>query len=198
VSLEQAQAFVIFAVVAAITPGPSNVMLTATGANVGVLRGLPCQLGVGAGMGLMMSVVAFGLGSLVLGSPLVAEALKWCGAGFLLWLSWRIATAGRSDSSYGGRPIGFLSAALFQWMNPKAWLVSTSAASTYLQADAGTAFTQSISIGVLFVAAAVPSGFVWLAASVALQRFLRSPRRLRIFNLTMATALAGSVIWIVW
>lgn len=197
-SLEQAQAFVIFAFVAAITPGPSNVMLTATGANVGVLRGLPCLLGVGAGMGLMMSLVAFGLGSVVLGSPLVAGALKWCGAAFLLWLSWRIATAGGSDSVYGGRPIGFVGAALFQWMNPKSWLVSTSAAGTYLQADGAAAFTQAAAIGALFVATAIPSCFVWLAAGVAIQRFLRSTRRLRIFNITMAATLASSVIWIVW
>lgn len=197
-SFEQVQAFVIFAVVAAITPGPSNVMLTATGANVGVVHGLPCLLGVGVGMGLMMSLVAFGLGSLVLGSPLVAGALKWCGAGFLLWLSWRIASAGQSTSPYGGRPIGFVGAALFQWMNPKSWLVSTSAASTYLQADAGAAFTQSVSIGALFLAAAIPSGFVWLAAGVGVQRILSSRRRLRIFNIVMAATLASSVIWFVW
>ena len=197
-SLEQAQAFIIFAVVAAITPGPSNVMLTATGANVGVLRGLPCLFGVGAGMGLMMFVVAFGLGALFLGSELIAEGLKWCGAAFLLWLSWRIASAGSSDSTNRGRPIGFTGAALFQWLNPKSWLVATSAAGTYLQADGETAFTQAAAIGALFVAAALPSGFVWLAAGLAIQRMLRSPRRLRIFNVAMGSLLAGSVIWFVW
>src|SRR2546425_3646741 len=113
---EQAVAFLLFAVAAAGTPGPSNVLLTATGANVGVLRGLPCLLGVGVGMGLMMSLVAFGLGSLVLGSSLVAAALKWCGAAFLLWLSWRIATAEKSALQDSGQPIGFVGAALFQWM----------------------------------------------------------------------------------
>src|SRR5687767_12811219 len=92
---EQALAFVLFAIVAAITPGPSNIVLASTGANVGVLRGLPCLLGVTLGMGLMMFIVAFGLGSLVLGSPFLLTGLKWCGAGFLLWLSWKIATSGR-------------------------------------------------------------------------------------------------------
>lgn len=196
-TFEQAQAFVVFAVVAAVTPGPSNVMLTAVGASVGVLRGLPCLLGVGAGMGLMMALVAFGLGSLVLGSPLVAEALKWCGVAFLLWLAWKIATASGNGSPYGGRPVGFVGAALFQWLNPKAWLVTTSAAGTYLQPDAGSALTQSVSLGALFLAAAVPSGFVWLAAGVGLQRVLGSPRRLRIFNLAMGAMLAGSVVWFI-
>lgn len=197
-SVEQAHAFFVFAVVAAITPGPSNVMLAATGANVGVLRGLPCLLGVGAGMGLMMFLVALGLGSLVLGSQPVAAALKWCGAGFLLWLSWKIATAGTTVAPKGGRPIGFIGAALFQWLNPKSWLVSTSAAGTYLQSDAGTAFTQSVAIGALFLAAAIPSGFVWLAAGVALQRVLDSPRRLRTFNIAMGMLLASSVVVFLW
>ena len=197
-TFEQVQAFIVFAVVAAITPGPSNVMLAATGASVGVLRGMPCLLGVGAGMGLMMSLAAFGLGSLVLGSAILAEALKWCGAGFLLWLSWRIATAGKSDSRYSGRPIGFVGAALFQWLNPKSWLVSTSAVGTYFQADGGTALMQSVSIGALFVAAALPSGFVWLATGVGLQRMLVSPRRLRIFNIATGSILASSVLWFLW
>ena len=197
-STEQVQAFLVFAVVAAITPGPSNVMLTATGANVGVLRGLPCLFGVSAGMGVMMSLVAFGLGALVLGHPLVLAVMKWCGAAFLLWLSWKIATAGKGDAADGGRPVGFVGAALFQWINPKSWLVSASAAGTYLQADAGTAVAQSLAIGALFVAAALPSGFVWLAAGVGLQRVLDSPRRLRAFNVVMGAMLASSVIWFVW
>lgn len=196
--IEQVQAFLVFAVVAAITPGPSNVMLTATGANVGVLRGLPCLFGVSAGMGVMMSLVAFGLGALVLGHPLVLGAMKWCGAAFLLWLSWKIATAGKGAATQGGRPVGFVGAALFQWINPKSWLVSASAAGTYLQADAGTAVAQSLAIGALFVAAALPSGFVWLAAGVGLQRVLDSPRRLRTFNIAMAAMLAASVLWFVW
>ncbi len=55
-----------------------------------------------------------------------------------------------------------------------------------------------LAIGALFVAAALPSGFVWLAAGVGLQRVLDSPRRLRAFNVVMAAMLATSVIWFVW
>ena len=84
---ERALAFVLFAIVAAITPGPSNVVLATTGANVGVRRGLPWLVGVAIGMGLLMFVVAFGLGSLVLENSLMLAALKWSGVGFLLWLS---------------------------------------------------------------------------------------------------------------
>src|SRR5437879_231968 len=120
---EQAVAFLLFAVAAAGTPGPSNVLLTATGANVGVLRGLPSLLGVTIGMGVMMFVVAFGLGSVVLANPAVLRALNWIGAAFLLWLAWKIATAGRGDAAAGRKPVGFIGAAAFQWINPTSGLV---------------------------------------------------------------------------
>src|SRR6478672_2095390 len=117
---EQAIAFFLFSVVAAGTPGPSNALLTATGANVGVVRGLPALLGVALGMGAMMFAVGFGLGALILENPLVAEIAKWSGAAFLLWLAWKIATAGGHGPG-SGRPIGFAGAAAFQLVNPKSW-----------------------------------------------------------------------------
>src|SRR5215831_5671959 len=160
---EHALAFCLFAIVAAITPGPSNLILTSTGAHVGVLRGLPCLCGVALGMGLMMFLVAFGLASLVLEHTMIVHALKWCGVGVLLWLSWKIATAGRSGATTDKAFVGFWGAAAFQWVNPKSWLVSASAVGTYLHADAGSVFVQSLSFGLLFVLAALPSGFVWLA-----------------------------------
>ena len=194
---EGAVAFLLFAVVAAGTPGPSNLLLTATGANVGVLRGLPCLFGVSAGMGVMMFVVAFGLGSVVLANPTVLRVLNWIGAGFLLWLSWKIATAGRSDEAAGGKPVGFVGAAAFQWVNPKSWLVCASAASTYLGAASGSALGQATAFGTLFVLASLPCCFVWLAFGATAQRFLRTERARRAFNIAMGALLAGSVVLIV-
>jgi threonine/homoserine/homoserine lactone efflux protein len=191
---EQAFAFFAFAVVAAITPGPSNVMLTAAGANAGVLRGVPALLGVCLGMASMMFAVAFGLGSLILDHPAVLQAMKWGGAAFLLWLAWKIATAKGAGGDGGARPVGFVAAAAFQWVNPKAWLACASAAATYLRADAGGAFAQSLLFAALFAAATLPSGFVWLGFGVGVRRWLASPRALRAFNLTMGALLAASVI----
>jgi threonine/homoserine/homoserine lactone efflux protein len=190
--------FLLFAVVAAVTPGPSNIMLTAAGAQAGVLRGLPCLLGVTTGMGVMMFVVPLGLGSIVLGHPLILKALHWGGAAFLLWLSWRIA-ASRSgiDSAPDREPIGYLGAAIFQWINPKSWLVTASAAGTFLSADAGSPIAVAASLGSLFVLAALPSGFLWLAFGAAVQHVLRSRRRLRIFNIAMGALLALSIVLIV-
>jgi threonine/homoserine/homoserine lactone efflux protein len=197
-TVEQAIAFFLFAIVAAITPGPSNLILTSTGATVGVLRGLPCLGGVAIGMGLMMFLVAFGLGSLVLESPVILQVLKWCGIGFLLWLSWKIASAGRSEATGDKGHVGFWQAAAFQWVNPKSWLVCASAVGTYLQANTGSAFEQSISFGVLFVLAALPSCFVWLAFGAAFQRVLHTERALRTFNVAMGALLAGSVLLFIW
>ncbi|HKB47089.1 MAG TPA: LysE family translocator [Ktedonobacterales bacterium] len=194
---EQALAFFVFSVVAAGTPGPSNALLTATGANVGVRRGLPALFGVGAGMGLMMFLVAFGLGSVILGNPLVLTIVKWCGAAVLLWLAWKIATAHGASTTTGGKPVGFFGAAAFQWVNPKSWLICTSAAATYLDQRAGSALGQSIAFAVTFVVAALPSIFPWLAFGAVMQRWLRSDRSRRIFNGAMGVLLAASVLLII-
>jgi len=191
-------AFLLFTVVAAGTPGPSNIMLTAAGAQAGVLRGLPCLFGVTTGMGLMMVLVPFGLGSLVLRHPLVLKALNWGGAAFLLWLSWRIAiSSSRIDAPPGRSPVGFLGAAAFQWVNPKSWLVTASAASTFLNAEAGSPILQAASLGILFFLGACPSCFLWLAFGATLQRVLRSDRSLRMFNIVMGALLALSIALIV-
>jgi threonine/homoserine/homoserine lactone efflux protein len=193
-TLEQAVAFFVFSVVAAATPGPSNALLTTTGAHVGVVRGFPTLLGVSAGMGLMMFVVAFGLGTVILDNPFVLTAVKWCGAAVLCWLAWKIATAGRPSAATSSKPIGFVGAAAFQWINPKSWLVCASAAATFLDQRAGSAFGQSAAFGLTFVLASLPSCFPWLAFGAVLQRLLRTERTLRVFNIAMGALLAASVI----
>jgi threonine/homoserine/homoserine lactone efflux protein len=195
---EQIAAFFVFALVAAITPGPSNVLLTATGMQVGLLRGLPCLFGIGAGMGSMMFLAAYGFGALVLQHPQVMQAVRWLGAAFLLWLAWKIATAPVGSDKDGAlpRPTGFLGAALLQWVNPKAWLVSAGAVAAYLPGEAESALLRATTFTLVFVSAALPSSFVWLAFGAAAQRFLREPRRQRGFNLAMGLALAASVVMI--
>lgn len=194
----QAIAFLIFALVAAITPGPSNLILTSTGASVGLLRGLPCLGGQVIGMGFMIFLVAFGLGNVVLASPAIIAILKWGGVAFLLWLAWKIATAGRSDATTAKHSLGFWGLAAFQWINPKSWLVSVGAVSTYLHPTAGTVFTQALGLGLLFLIAALPSCFVWLAFGASLQRLLYRERSARIFNVAMGVLLAGAVLLFIW
>lgn len=199
-TLEQSAAFFLFALVAAITPGPSNVLLVATGAQAGFRRGLPCLFGVSAGMGAMMFLAALGLGSLVLAWPQLMLLARYAGAAFLLWLAWKIASApplAEDGAAEPPRPVGFLGAALLQWVNPKAWLVSLGAVATYLQVTETAALWHSLVFALVFalvfVAAALPSGLLWLVFGAAAQRLLRQPRRQRIFNIAMGLALAASV-----
>ena len=190
----QTFAFLLFAVVAAITPGPSNLLVTSTGAAVGLLRGLPCLGGVVIGMGLLMFLVAFGLGGILLASPALFLILKLSGIGFLFWLAWQIASARHSDAIAERQPLGFVGAAAFQWINPKSWLVSVSAVSAYVHPKVGNILWQAVILGLLFMVAALPSCFVWLAFGASLQRWLRTERTTRIFNVSMGILLVGAVL----
>jgi threonine/homoserine/homoserine lactone efflux protein len=193
-TLEQAMAFFMFSVAAAGTPGPSNALLIATGANVGVRRGLPCLFGVAIGMGLMMFVVAFGLGTVILRNPVVLNGVKWCGAAVLGWLAWKIATAGHGDT-VGGPPVGLLGAAAFQWINPKSWLCAPARPRPF---DKGRQRAGPVRrLGLTFVLASLPSCFPWLAFGAVLQRVLHGERARRIFNGVMGALLAASVILII-
>lgn len=194
---EQAAAFFLFSVVAAVTPGPSNVLLAAAGANLGLRSGLACLFGVSAGMGSMMLTMASGIAGLVLRAGPVLPVVKFGGAAFLLWLAWRIATARQGDASPAPRGFGFLEAAALQWVNPKAWIVSAGAAATFLDPAPGSALLQAAVFAAVFVTAALPCGFIWLAAGAGIQRLLRSERRRRGFNIAMGAALAASVVTIV-
>ena len=197
-TLDQALPFLIFSLVAAITPGPSNVMITATGSAAGIVRGLLCVVGAAAGMAALLFAAAMGLGQLILGQPEILRVMNWCGAAFLLWLAWKIATSGRASESAEAKPVGFFSAAFFQWVNPKGWLVAVGAAGTYLQPEANSQLLQALVFAALFFTVALPSGFLWLVLGASMQSWLRDERSARIFNGVMALALATSVVMIFW
>jgi threonine/homoserine/homoserine lactone efflux protein len=112
-------------------------------------------------------------------------------------MAWRIATVSGSDAVATRKPVGFVGAAAFQWINAKSWLVCASAAGAYLSAASGNALAQAMAFGALFILASLPCCFVWLAFGATAQRFLRTGRARRTFNIAMAVLLAGSVVLIV-
>ena len=189
----QVIAFVTFSAVVAGTPGPSNALLTAVGARVGVRHGLPSLLGQVTGMGAMLFAITLGLGNVLLAHPLALQILKWGGAAMLCWMAWKIATAAHAEGA-ANAPAGFLGMAAFQWMNPKGWLISVAAIATFLDRRAGDALAQAAIFASLFALTALPSCLPWLAFGAAFQRFLRSPRAWRIFTVAMAALLAASTI----
>lgn len=184
-----------FAFVSSITPGPNNMMLLASGVNYGFLRSIPHMLGVGFGFVAMLLIVGLGLGQVIMGNPGVHLTLKVASVAYLLWLAWKIATSGpvAIDGAQGSsRPMTFLQAALFQWVNPKAWAMALTAVAAYTQP---TNYMQSLlMVGIVFGLVNIPSNATWTGCGVALGRVLRDPRHVRIFNVTMAVLLVASIV----
>ena len=119
-------AFVLFAFVSSITPGPNNTMLLASGVNFGFRRSMPHALGISIGFMLLVICVGLGLGEVFKLFPWAYTLLRYVGAAYLLYLAWKIANAGgMSDNpDEHGKPMTFLGAAAFQWVNPKAWIMA--------------------------------------------------------------------------
>ena len=192
--LDTVLAFALFAFAAAITPGPSNALLMATGAAVGVARGLPCALGVASSMGVMLAAAAAALrgGGEVLGDPRFAIVVRIAGSAVLLWLAWRIASAPPDAPLQARRPAGFVGAAAMQWFNPKSWLVATGAAAAFTVAGRPPALQAAV-LGTVFFVVALPCNGLWLAAGSAIGRRLNDRRRRRAFNVAMGALLAASI-----
>ena len=170
-SLDQIIAFAIFAAVAAGTPGPSNVMLTAVGASVGWLRGLRCLFGVAAGMGALIFVSAFGLGGFLLAFPMAVPVMKAAGTLFLIYLAWKIATSTGVPQANNDGAVGFWQAAGFQWINPKAWMAGIGAAAS-LGAVHENVLRDSAMLGAIFAAVGLVVCVPWLAFGSLIRRVL--------------------------
>jgi threonine/homoserine/homoserine lactone efflux protein len=188
--------FTLFAIAGSVTPGPNNVMLTASGANFGFRRTLPHILGVCIGFPLMVAAIGIGLGRVFEEVPVVHSVLKVAGSAYLLWLAWRVASAGAAEpGDAGARPLSFLEAAAFQWINPKAWIMATGAISTFTLAGEAM-LPQVLTIAAIFTVISVPSATVWTLLGIGIARLLKSPLGLRLFNFAMGGLLALSVAWI--
>ncbi|MCB9949244.1 MAG: LysE family translocator [Rhodospirillaceae bacterium] len=184
-------ALVAFAFVTSITPGPNNLMLMASGANFGFRRTVPHMLGVGLGFVFMLVVLGAGLVQVFDAFPQAYTVLKVCSVAYLLYLAWKIANAAPPQAAdRAGTPITFLQAALFQWVNPKAWAMALTAVSVY-------APTQSLgaiaAVAAVFGAINLPTVSSWTVLGQQMRRVLTSPRRLRVFNIVMALLLVASL-----
>lgn len=185
-------ALAVFAFVTAITPGPNNMMLLASGVNFGVRRTVPHLLGISGGLAFMMLLVGFGIGQLFQRFPALTPALKVASAIYMTWLAWKIANATpRTNADAAGKPFTFLEAAAFQWVNPKAWSICLSAIAAYAIADR-YALSMAI-VTVTFAVVNVPSMGLWAVSGAALRDLLADPRKLRIFNGLMALALLATL-----
>jgi threonine/homoserine/homoserine lactone efflux protein len=185
-------ALFVFALVASITPGPNNTMVLASGLNFGVRRSVPHMLGIAIGFTLMVFIVGFGLGQIFTAYPLIYTVLRFVGGAYMLWLAWKIANAGPvSEGKAAGKPLSFLQAVLFQWVNPKAWVIAISANATY--GIVGRPFLSAVIVAGAFALCSVPSNGIWVMFGAGLRKVLCDPKTLRIFNVAMAVLLIASL-----
>ena len=184
-----------FAFVASITPGPNNLMLLSSGVKFGFRRTIPHMLGIGFGFVAMLLVIGFGLGQLLQVEPRIYQVLRVACLIYLLWLAWKIASSeplGSEQSNARTAPLNFTQAALFQWLNPKAWAMCLTATTAYTVADN---YIPSLLIAALiFGLINLPSVSVWTLFGVGLRQFLQDPVKVRIFNIAMAFLLLLSVL----
>ncbi|WP_282606567.1 LysE family translocator [Pelagibius sp. Alg239-R121] len=187
-------ALLVFAFVSSITPGPNNVMLLASGVNFGFWRTVPHMFGIAAGFGSLLLCVGFGLGALLTGFPALGIVLKVLGGSYLLYLAWRIAMSrsmGGAKTTTGRDPMTFAAAAAFQWVNPKAWMMSVTAMSVYSSPDAP--YLSVFLVAAAFVVVNFPSVSTWVGFGTVLRAFLADPNRLKWFNIAMGSLLALTI-----
>ncbi|MBV7484264.1 LysE family translocator [Bordetella sp. BOR01] len=182
----------LFALVSSITPGPNNIMLASSGLTFGFRRTIPHMLGVNLGFTVMLVLVGLGLGTMFQQFPWLYTVLKYAGALYLLYLAWKIALSGPMDTgSQRGRPFTFLQAALFQWVNPKAWVMAVGVIATYTP-QAGFYWNLALAAAVCCLVN-LPSIGIWAAFGAGLQKWLHRPLAIRLFNVAMALLLVASL-----
>ncbi|WP_137701104.1 LysE family translocator [Marimonas lutisalis] len=184
-------ALALFAFVSSITPGPNNLMLMASGANFGFRRTIPHMLGIGIGFTVMVVLVGVGLIRVFDAWPVGHVILTVFSVSYLLWLAWMIAHAAPPEArDGGGKPLSFLQAALFQWVNPKAWSMALTAVSLYAPERSLAAIGL---VAVVFGAINLPTVSTWTVLGQQMRRVLTNPARLRAFNWTMAVLLVATL-----
>ncbi len=199
---------VLYALVTSITPGPNNMMLMASGANFGVRRTLPHVAGVVGGFATLLLAAGLGVASLFALVPALKAVMRAVMAAWILWLAWKLARlpvdgaqaadapspardGERRDRPRDVRPMGLMAAMLFQWINPKAWAMVLGATALYL--PPAHDLVDLFLMAAIYALVMLPCVMLWVLAGRQLQRWLRSPRRQRAFNVTAAALLVSSL-----
>lgn len=190
-NIEIIPALALFAFVSSATPGPNNLMLMASGANYGFRRTVPHMLGISIGFMVLMLLTGIGLVQVFDIYPVSYTILKVLSVIYMLYLAWKIANAAPvKERKVTGKPMTFLQAAAFQWVNPKAWAMALTAITVYV-ADGGA--IMLLVAAVIFACVNLPSVTIWTVLGQQMARFLTNPNRLRAFNWTMAALLIASL-----
>lgn len=188
----------LFAFVSSITPGPNNIMLTSSGLLFGFMRSIPHMLGITVGFGVLLALCAAGVGSLVAALPGVHAGLKVAGSAYLLYLAWQLRSMAFGEQDGGrARPMSFGGAALFQFANPKAWVMAVTGASAFLPAVQPVWMAVAL-FCLVFCVVNLPCIGIWAGTGAVLRKYLSEPRWQRVFCLLMVlmTTYSAVAIWL--
>ncbi|MEP6609154.1 MAG: LysE family translocator [Burkholderiaceae bacterium] len=196
-SLDHLLALTLFAFAGTFTPGPNTTIATVTGANFGLRAALPHMFGVPVGFASMLLAAAAGAAAIALAVPFAAQVLKWAGIAYLLWLALLLARsnpAGPAQLSGPFKlPLTFVQSAAFQFLNPKAWMLSLATAGAFFAGDSPLLWGAAAAL--IFGIAAIASIMVWASVGAALRGWLSHGHRLRVFNVSMGLLLAATALW---
>jgi len=180
-----------------VTPGPNNSILTASGIKFGFIRSVPNIIGISSGHGIQLALVCFGLGSLFLQFPILLEILKYIGACYLLYLAWKMfGSLNISITDEKSSPLKYYEAILFQFVNPKAWVICITAVSLFYPEK------ENLIIGTLFLVIMstiinLPSISMWAFGGSIIRRYLSNKKLKTIIEWILAILLLGTAISIV-
>jgi len=181
-----------FSTAATFTPGPNNFMIMNSGMSFGLRRSLPHYLGICLGFPLMVLLVALGCGAIFFEYQWLKEGLKIAGSGYMLYLAWCIATSSSAPKDQReAKPFSFLQAIVFQWINPKAWMMAIGAISIFSITESH--LHNALAISTIFFLVCLPCLGIWLVCGAFLQRVLKNERQQKCFNIIMALALVASI-----
>jgi threonine/homoserine/homoserine lactone efflux protein len=185
--------FALFAFVAAITPGPTNILVLSNSARFGLAAAVPIILGACASAAILVLLVGAGVGASLTRWPLLQTIMQWAGVAWLSHLAWQIfrTPAAAITAQNTGHRLGVLGAAGLQWINPKTWMMALAVVSVF----AGTGeerLVQVLYLSLVFFLISLPCLGAWALLGAGSSRWLRSPRAMQWFNRCMALLLLGS------
>ena len=189
-------ALVSFYYVMYVTPGPNNAMVLASGLKFGFIKSIPHMSGITIGHILQLILVCLGLGKIFQIFPSLQNILKIICAMYLLYLGYKIIGSFSKIKEDNSRPLKFYEAALFQIVNPKAWTISSMAASSFLPKD-GNLIVSIFFIASLALVICPLSISPWAAFGSAIRNLVKNNKIKALIEYFLAFLLLVTAILIV-
>jgi threonine/homoserine/homoserine lactone efflux protein len=191
-------ALVAFCFVGTVSPGPNNAILWASGTRFGLARTMPHVLGTVVGMAALVVAVALGLGSLVDALPGADLTLRIGGSAYMLYLAYLVAGAGVAGRAEISRPLSIPQAAVFQWLNPKAWIFALAVVATFTTSTSATGSVGAVALVGVVAVIVLSSSSMWAAGGAGLGALIERDRARRAASIALAVLLIASValLWV--